>query len=415
VPAKKILHIGDNKHADGRRSKEAGLTPLVIRASKDLASRSPKPRKHTHLMQGWRPLSQVFISKFLEDNYSDAETLDFRTLTDDAFYEAFGALIVAPCITSFMIWMKQHLDRQDIKRMFPKAAFEALYPEGFDVNYIAASRRVLTIPFSEMEPGTIEGMFYTTVQGCETVEAFLKCIAGSDALASYIQKSGLTLDEPLTRETRKSLLTHLADDPAFLMSTFESECDAIEDYYRQAFPAGQTTALFDVGWRGSLQNAISKIIDPSAKMAGFYFGTGWSAINMLQRNGHVYESYACSNGAPAFKSERIEAFRDLIEFLCSADHGSVLRILKSQDGTFEWDKAEIGALERNTLEIAAKIQKGALDAIGALTKVMPVQKLEDYAHPDPGLATSAAIITMLKIAAGGRPMGRIWASLPRRG
>lgn len=389
VPKGQILHIGDNPHADVAMAQKAGLSAHQVYASKDIPGRSPKQRKQSALLNGYKPMSQIFASDYFERNLDGKEGIDFRTLSDEDYLKTFGAIIVAPVMTSFLIWMKNHMDEKGINRikflardgMFPKAAFDRLFPDRFDTEYIAASRRVLTIPFTVMKPGTIEGMFGATLAGCDTLEEFLNNIAAGPELVAYLEKNTVARATPLSKKDRKAILAALAADPEFLTGTFAAERDAITAYFRKAFPKGQTTALFDVGWRGSLQNAISEIVDPGAQINGFYFGTGWSAIEILQRNGHSYESYACSNGVPGFKSHRIEGFRDLIEFLCSADHGSVLRITQNDD-EFDWGMAPLTKLEADNVKTAGLIQQGALEAITSVLTHMPVEILEKYASPD---------------------------------
>lgn len=117
VPNDQILHIGDNRHADGKMAINAGMRSHVVLASKDVPARSPKPKRHSYLLAGKRPISQIIAANFLETHHYDSEKLDFRTLSEDQYFGAFGAVLVAPLITSLMIWMKQEKDSRNISRI----------------------------------------------------------------------------------------------------------------------------------------------------------------------------------------------------------------------------------------------------------------------------------------------------------
>ncbi len=390
VESDKILHIGDNKFADGKMAAAAGLQTYVVPASKDLPARSPKPKRHSHLLAGQMPISQVFIANYLETHHYDARTLDFRKLSDDEYFEAFGAVILAPIITSLMIWMKRHMDRRGIERIvflardgyFPKAVFELLWPAGIETSYIAASRRLLTLPFTLLDPDTIHGMFDSTLKGSATLNEFLSKIAAGAQLIALYDESSIKLSDTLNRKKRRAVMKVLKDNPKVVYESFAEERTTLTKYYRKAFPANSRSAIFDVGWRGSLQRSINQITEDNARISGFYFGTSSTAANILRRQGADYECYTSENGLPKHKLPWAEDFRDIVEFLCSADHGSVMRVTENADGEMIWEMSDVSTLERASLDLAAKVQKGAFAAIESVLKTLPVEVLEKYTSRD---------------------------------
>lgn len=390
VSPDQILHIGDNKHADGEMAVAAGLASHVVLASKDLPSRSPKPRRQSHLLAGEQPISQVFIANYLETNHFDAESLDFRQMSEDDYFKAFGAVMLAPIITSFMIWMKRHLDQRNIDRvvflardgMFPKAAFELLWPSVYKTSYVAASRRLLTLPFTRLDPDTLHGMFDATLEGSSDLNEFFEKIAADPSVREIFHGTGLDPSSPLGRKERRKVLRVLMDNTQAFFDSFASERQTLTNYYRSVFPPNSKSAVFDVGWRGSLQRSIDEIVSEGAQISGMYFGTGWQATSILRRNGQDYESYTTENGLPRAKEPWVADFRDIVEFFCSANHGSVLKILEDDAGNFTWQTAEVGALERKNLDLAAKIQEGALSAIESVVRSISVDTLEKYVSRD---------------------------------
>ncbi len=389
VPREKILHIGDNGHADGKMAAGAGIQSYVLLASKDVPARSPKPKHHSNILAGTRPVSQIFSANFLETHHYDAEKLDFRTLSEDQYFEAVGAVMVAPLITSMLIWMKQVMDKKGISRiaflardgMFPKAAFELLWPDKYDTQYLAASRRLLTLPFTVLEPDTIGGMLHTTLANSETLQDFLNKISGGPSLKGIFANHGLSETEPLTRKTRKQALGLLRESPEAFYQSFAHERDVLTKYYRSAFPAGTKTAVFDVGWRGSLQRSICEIVGTEADVFGLYFGTSPHAISILRRGGLNYESYTASNGLPSQLASWFTDFRDIVEFFCSADHGSVLGLQENASGEISWSTADVSDLEAANLRRAKIIQDAALKAIESVLQAMSAETISKYTKP----------------------------------
>ncbi|WP_170426098.1 hypothetical protein [Ruegeria arenilitoris] len=389
VPKDKILHIGDNRLADGQMAAAAGMQSHVVLASKDLPSRSPKPKRHSNLLAGSRPISQIFAANFLEKHHYDSEKLDFRTLSETEYFEAFGAVLVAPMIVSMLIWMKREMDKRDISRiaflardgMFPKAAFELLWPNECDTQYVAASRRLLTLPFTVLEPDTIGGMLHTTLESSQTLDEFLGKISAGQILTKLFANHGLSGKDPLTRKARKKILGLLMESPDTFFQSFAHERAALKRYYRSAFPAETNTAIFDVGWRGSLQRSICEIVDAEAGILGLYFGTSRHATSILRRGGLEYVSYTVSNGFPSHLTPWFTDFRDIVEFICSADHGSVLGLQENGFGEVSWGTAEVSELEAANLQRAKKIQDAALYAIESVLQAMSVETLAKYADP----------------------------------
>ena len=390
VPADQILQIGDNPHADGKMAEKAGLKSHVILASKDLPKRSRRLHKTSHLLKGSQPISQVFIASYLETHHVEADKIDFRELSDDRYFEAVGAVLLAPIITSFMVWMKDNMSKRGIDRavflardgQFPKAVFDLLWPVGFETNYIAASRRLLTLPFTELDPDTIHGMFRPTVASSETLDQFLSKIAAGPEMRALFEKTDLFDADALSRKQIKNILTTLQENPDVVHSSFKGEHETLKKYYRAAFPSNSRSALFDVGWRGSLQHSISGLHARDAQVTGLYFGTRLSANTLLQRNGLDYDSYSIHNGLPIQKKKWAKDFSDIIEFLLSADHGSVIGISESSSGEFTWRTANVSDVEKHTQTVAKKIQKAALCAIETVLKTMPIEVLARYTSPE---------------------------------
>ncbi|MEP4802919.1 MAG: hypothetical protein ABJZ69_00825, partial [Hyphomicrobiales bacterium] len=366
-----------------------GMQSQVVFASKDVPARSPKPKYNSNMLSGSRPISQIFSANFLETHHYDSEKLDFRTLSEDQYFEAIGAVLVAPLITSMLIWMKREMDDRGIYRiaflardgMFPKAAFELLWPNEYDTRYIAASRRLLTLPFTVLEPNTIGGMLHTTLESSDTLDEFLGRISGGPILTELFANHGLSGTDPLTRKARKKVLKLLKESPDTFFQSFAHERASLRKYYRSAFPAGSNTAVFDVGWRGSLQRSICEIVDAEAGILGLYFGTSRHATSILRRNGLEYESFTASNGLPSQLTPWFTDFRDIVEFLCSANHGSVLGLQKSEPGDISWVTAELSELEAANLQRAKTIQDAALQAIESVLRAMSTETLAKYTDP----------------------------------
>ena len=187
--------------------------------------------------------------------------------------------------------------------------------------------------------------------------------------------------EPLTRNTRKQALGLLRENPEAFYQSFAHERDLLTKYYRSAFPVGTKTAVFDVGWRGSLQRSICEIVGTEADVVGLYFGTSPHAISILRRGGLDYESYTASNGLPSQLAAWFTDFRDIVEFFCSADHGSVLGLKEHDSGEISWSTADVSDLEAANLRRAKIIQDAALNAIESVLQAMSAETISKYTRP----------------------------------
>jgi hypothetical protein len=121
----------------------------------------------------------------------------------------------------------------------------------------------------------------------------------------------------------RALLRELGD---VLLERAKSELDALRQYFGEAgLLDGGHVAIVDLGWHGTLQNAMDRLIKrmgATTTLTGYYMGTFPPAKRYAER-GQVMRGYLCEEGNPVARYQAIRTSVELFEWVFSAPHGSV--------------------------------------------------------------------------------------------
>jgi hypothetical protein len=142
--------------------------------------------------------------------------------------------------------------------------------------------------------------------------------------------------------------------------------------------------MVDLGWHGTLQNAISALIKRmggNPELTGYYLGT-FPAAKRYYDQGMVMHGYLCEAGLPQPRHAAIRTCVEIFEWLFSAPHGSVCGFRPGPTGP-EPIFADF-AFEDTRWAAASAAQSGALRFIDDLLVVMRGKPLPDI-PPDEAL------------------------------
>ncbi|WP_420587337.1 hypothetical protein [Ruegeria sp.] len=382
-----IMHIGDNWYPDIRMAEMRGLTTYRVTPSNSLMSKVKKPRNNTFAFFGSHPLSQAFSAQYLEAECYSRESAEISDFSDERYFEMIGATVLAPFATAFCLWLADNASKHEIRDLaflardgqFVQKVFDILHPNGWNTSYVAASRRMTTLPFTLLRPEVIKNFLHTTLDSSDTISGFFAKLRTSAHIEKHMSTLGFDPDKKLDRRSRRKFLQSLSENSGPLLRSFEQEREIIADYYESAFPPDRKTGLVDLGWRGSLQAAIKDCLGDRSELVGFYVGTSWDAIDILERRGHTHEAFTCMNGMESHQAEMIGRFRDILEFFFSADHGSVYSVAKSGDN-YKWLSFDLSDAESSAIETAQFIQKGAIQAIKSLMEKLSYEDIKNLAR-----------------------------------
>lgn len=90
--------------------------------------------------------------------------------------------------------------------------------------------------------------------------------------------------------------------------------------FLESFTKSKNIAVVDIGWNGSIQDNIEKILDNKYQIEGFYFGLELRNSKYYgSKNGLVFSNYPKTNAKTKLYSEN----RNIFEMLSQASHASV--------------------------------------------------------------------------------------------
>jgi FMN phosphatase YigB (HAD superfamily) len=371
VRASEVLHVGDNLFTDIGNAKKRGLTAMHYPTRTALGE--VKPTGRVALYRPHSRLANAFALDLVRRGSWNAWDARSDTLkSDEAYEEAFGRTVLAPLLTSLCFWLERKIDQHDVDKLFFLArdgqivhkAFEMLFGDGLVAHeYLPASRRMSTLPFTVLSPREMRNYFTHAFRTAPTARALLAELPRRARMAARLEELGWNLDAPIGRR-REELARLIAENSGLLTLEMADERAEVTRFYAQKIAAAQRPAMFDLGWRGSLQAAICRAVPELAdRFHGFYFGTDAAAVGKLMARGIPYASYAISNGVPEHLRSRIQVSTDLIEFLFSADHPSCETVRRRERG-WELSYLPTSEAERRSQERAGRIHRHALDAIG---------------------------------------------------
>ena len=279
----KILHIGDAKRSDFLNAKIHGLSAIRYKADYD------------------------------------------RNKYYGIGYKKFGNLF-----KQFKVWLDENLKASEYDHIFFLAR-EGLFLQKLylvDRNkdesiYLYVSRRSLTVPrlyhhsqYEELEKIVVFSSAFTAKTflnrlGLEKTDDEIMKKAGISPNQIFYKKSYLK-DEKL-----KKLYDIFYDEIIF---NAKIEWFNLIRYLKNNSFEGKI-AIVDIGWNGTMQNALQNIIDetnlPVSQLDGYYLGVNAKNIKQGSAHGFLYESEMDDN------SVKVASSYGLFELITLAHHGSV--------------------------------------------------------------------------------------------
>lgn len=283
-------------------------------------------------------------------------------------YETFGIVLYAFCT-----WMIQNLRKENISRILffsrdghiMKRAFE-LFPDAdeFDYDYIYVSRRSLRVPQLFMDGVNKKEIIVPTRY--ITVDDLLYSVGLDPNLyLEEIKRAGLERGQVLKGDSvDKGNVKELLDNLwPFVLENSKEEYIAAKCYIDQLNIHGKV-AVVDIGWRGSMQLFLQKMIDNSggdAKLHGYYITLSSDLIKSQEMRGFLGNVDNDSDGC-----DQLRGYIGLIELLFSFNDGSAEKYVIDND-TVKVIKHECeykhSEKEFDEVKSIDEIQRGAIDFV----------------------------------------------------
>lgn len=279
-PDAQIVHIGDNAFSDVEMPRRAGFDAFHLPAGADLfdGERSALPveaigriaanERHTHLEFGWSLIGGLSARAADRDAHEPASDL--------------GYAVLGPMLVGFSQWLHANARTHGVERLaflaregrlLQQAYNELFGDDAIPSDYVYASRRMINLAGirSPIRPSELDFLVATGVpiRVSDYVTRFLRDLS-PDHIETAARSVGL----------RSSSMVG-PDESARMRQVFRAlEPDIVDAAARERKPVIAylesvglhlpTTAVVDIGWQGSIQASLRRLVNP--ELEGFYFG-----------------------------------------------------------------------------------------------------------------------------------------------
>ncbi len=379
-----ILHIGDNYDSDVTVAEKYGLITYFYDKCINAAHGCRDLRED--LLNGFITKKNtieesIYIATVANKCYANRDSKSTRSEND--FWYDFGYKYVGILFFAFNNWLSEQAAKDKVEKLYFLSRDGYIMKQVYDSvsqlvenippsEYMYASRRALNLPgIIELDDQTLDFL----VSGTSTlkVSQFLERIGLNPMkFTEAIREAGFSTkdDKVITGSdygNLRKLFLLITDD---ITKIADAERKLIYEYFKNIgiFDA-KKIGVVDIGWHGTLQHSISKIMKLFGKgieIKGYYLGTFSKAFE-LHKAGHDMSAYLCEYGRPENYHDFIKLCVEIFEFIHTAPHGSAINF-KKMNGKIE-PVLEQNDFEAKKIEKANALQRGALDFIEDLVSL----------------------------------------------
>lgn len=362
-----IVHVGDNNKSDIIQAKNKGINTYKIE-KKIIDIENNKYNKLS-----FDKINQLnIINSFIYNNINQEKNIYYKV-----GYEKVGILFYG-----FLQWINNYsLENKFDELIFLsrdgyilKKAYDHnfCYNKKINSSYMYASRRALIVPSFNENLSFNNLIEILGLRKKDTIKSFFSRIGlDFNNYEDKIKLSGYKIDDKLELDTNMKKLEKLFDlIKGDIIKNSAYEKQKLEKYINQLNIVGKKIGIIDIGWRGSMQYSLIKILQElniKCDITGFYLGLNKDSKKFINKGikakGYLFD---CS------KNNDLEiassSFVGLLETFFLAPHGSVIGYnINKNNKHIEpiLDKLEY---DSNNLSIINQVQKGAMDFIKDFSK-----------------------------------------------
>ena len=279
----KWLHVGDNLRSDISNAKEKGIEPYYYKP--------PYERKKFH--------TRCTLKESIMNAIQINETQNGLEVSN---FDRIGTECISGIFYGFTDWLSKFTETQDnlifLSRdgYFPKKVFELIKKErnlDIETKYLLTSRKAYQIPAYALMPKN--KVIDTLTQWNSQLNHKLKIKdiykqVGLDASDFTREIEMLDLknkDTVLTFENREKVKKLLAFTYIKIKKSLDTKLELVNEYLKQeGMDKYEQLNIVDIGWRGSIHNAMQKILKNN--IIGFYFATTEFVYEEIKSNTFGY-------------------------------------------------------------------------------------------------------------------------------
>lgn len=343
VHPSEMAHFGDNPKGDVSSPKELGIAAFYIprsilnyRESSDFGKRlTLAAKKH------WS-LTKSVVDAMISDRFFD--NVSRRSL--DSFFRGdpfqFGYATLGPMMLGLSFWLYREAKADGVRKLYflsrdglvMKRVFDELFPLeecGLETEYLYCSRRMARVPLIRNRFDLLQAIARPIHS--RTLGNWLEAnygISADEVDAELFELHGFDgpdaiIDNNVDRDALAALIRQLEDR---LLEIAAEERSALVRYLGHKGVGAEKHAVVDIGYAGTMQEALSNLLGKSLK--GYYlavFGTSSGVNNQLDLKGFVSQHGADNNPALGICTHRF-----VYESLICSSEDTVIRMAETPNG-----------------------------------------------------------------------------------
>ena len=354
------IHIGDNYIADYEQPKKHGFDAFHYTDSDAYYKYDEFVNTKIEFLTSKNSLGLSFILgafRFWKSSYLDKPP---------GYWRQFGFLYGGALVSAFCQFIHENLQTEysECRRIFFLGrdgdimcqVYKLLFEDDIEAVHLMASRRCIIYP-------AIKSL-YCTDDSNELMQFInpLHVTRMKDIMERFgyddlypLENDLIELGSALSRCSEKDIYECIIKNKKLIMDKIIAERTVLYDYLsNKGFFEQDTIVVVDVGWGGSIQNSLIKLIDiwgfKNKNIYGMYLGVNDNVLHKDKKKGYLF------NGDTSLFSD----FLELIELITSSPLDPVYRI-EYADGEYRPVSGRIKVYERIRQDVAKEIQQGIFD------------------------------------------------------
>lgn len=330
-PDVRILHIGDDAWSDVGSPRDHGLE------ARQFINAVSERRPGAPLTPAILPFSRLARARALD-------TLDderIKAPDNAAMMARIGASWGCVVVGAYVRWLERKATEQKVDHLWfcardgwlPYRVWResgASERTGVSASYLYASRR--SVNLAEVASEAKTGLSQRSLERLVTEGSSLKTILqrarldGIEALSQ--QAAAIVIDgtRPINGEEARKLQAIFKIHEKDICAALAPMLKAASGYLAQEAPDVKRIAMVDMGWNGTLQVSMKKILQqvrPDVRLSGFYMGL-WPKAQTMRPLAGWMEGFLTSDFRTVEERRGLHAGVALLENLFLADDGSTL-------------------------------------------------------------------------------------------
>lgn len=374
---KNALHVGDNPISDFEQPHAHGFDALHTIPADDYYRHDPFIRSKLPALGAEQSPGLSFMLatfRYWKSQFGD---------NPPDYWQQFGFLYGGALVTVFCEFVHDEIVRRQLPRRVYFLArdgdimtqvFRLLYDD-IEPVYLLASRRCMALPairdITDKDFASPLRQF-STVFGAECAQDIIERFGYSEleGLESDLAK----LESERSQWNEANIHACIERNASEIVPKIKAERSMLIDYLEaQGFFDNETVAIADVGWGGSIQDALERLLKGSGyennEVHGFYMGIHSDALNQKRKHSWLFKG----------PMGQLAEYLNLIELLTSSPQDGVIRIGYEDDQYYPVTTPPTPDETRR--QHAAKGIQAGIMAFANLIQHRQI-RLCDFVHPD---------------------------------